>query len=78
MDEVEEEWVSRPVTGAATTKSYRCPGCDQEIAPGTPHIVAWPAGRSGVDYRRHWHTPCWRARQRRRPRITRSRNAPRH
>jgi hypothetical protein len=50
------------MTGAATTKVYRCPGCDHEIALGTPHIVAWPADR--VEDRRHWHTPCW-ARQRR-------------
>jgi hypothetical protein len=55
------EWVVRPVPGAATPKPYRCPGCDQEIAPGTPHLVAWPADgiNVGVDERRHWHTACW-------------------
>ncbi|MGE5288516.1 MAG: hypothetical protein ACM3ML_15220 [Micromonosporaceae bacterium] len=38
------DWVVRPVSGAAAAKTYRCPGCDQEIPPGTPHVVAWPAG----------------------------------
>ena len=49
-------------------KTYRCPGCDQEIRPATPHVVAWPAesGR-GLEDRRHWHTPCWNARDRRTP-----------
>jgi len=69
-------WVVRPVTGAAATKSYRCPGCDHEIRPRAPHVVAWPAdhplggGLAEAD-RRHWHTACWRARQRRGPRRRR-------
>ncbi len=63
-----EEWVSRRVTGSASTKAYRCPGCDQEIRPATPHVVAWPleSGR-GLEDRRHWHTACWTARDRRPP-----------
>ena len=36
------EWVVRSVPGAATEKTYRCPGCQQLIGPGTPHLVAWP------------------------------------
>jgi len=60
------EWVVRTLTGAQATKTYRCPGCDQEIRPGMPHIVAWRPGDEGG--RRHWHTPCWTARLRRRPR----------
>jgi hypothetical protein len=68
------EWIVRSVAGASTTKTYRCPGCDQEIRPGVPHLVAWPAdseqaawhGGGGLDDRRHWHTPCWNARLRRR------------
>ena len=68
------DWVVRSVSGAGSTKTYRCPGCDQEIKPGIPHLVAWPAdteesswrGGSGLDERRHWHTPCWNARGRRR------------
>jgi uncharacterized protein with PIN domain len=39
-------------------KMYRCPGCNQEIRPGTLHVVAWRVGQE--DDRRHWHTPCWR------------------
>ncbi len=34
-------WKVRTVGGG--DKSYRCPGCDQIIPPGTPHTVAWPA-----------------------------------
>jgi hypothetical protein len=37
-------WIVRSISGSAATNSYRCPGCDQEIPPGTPHVVAWPAG----------------------------------
>ncbi|MGH3516041.1 MAG: hypothetical protein ACRDQ7_01185 [Haloechinothrix sp.] len=62
------EWLVRSVPGAQTTKTYRCPGCDHEIRPGTPHIVAWPADESGsVTDRRHWHRACWDARGRRGP-----------
>ena len=59
------EWVVRPVAGADAGKAYRCPGCDHEVRARTPHVVAWPVG--DVDDRRHWHTPCWAARSRRRP-----------
>ncbi len=80
-DAVEEaadgDWVVRPLTGSATSKAYRCPGCDQEIRPATPHVVTWPAYtrdsdldpwdvESAADQRRHWHSTCWRARDRRR------------
>ncbi|GIJ52433.1 hypothetical protein Val02_93190 [Virgisporangium aliadipatigenens] len=62
------EWFVRSVPGTAAQKIYRCPGCDQEIRPGVAHLVAWPAdGRGDTGDRRHWHTPCWRARDRRRP-----------
>ncbi|MFE9257510.1 ATP/GTP-binding protein [Streptomyces sp. NPDC006879] len=74
----DEEWRVRHVAGAsATGKRYRCPGCDQEIPPATPHIVAWP-DYGGVDDRRHWHKACWNSRDRRSSRIQRSRNAPRY
>lgn len=72
------EYALRPVSGAATTKSYRCPGCDQEIRPGTPHVVAWPVGDPDAAYRRHWHTACWQARDRRTGKVHRARNAPRY
>jgi hypothetical protein len=66
-----EQWRVRQVTGSAAVKVYRCPGCDQEIPPGVPHLVVWPletiAGPAGEAARRHWHTGCWRARDRRRP-----------
>jgi hypothetical protein len=80
-DPIEEaadgDWVVRGLTGAAADKVYRCPGCDQEIRRGTPHVVSWPAyardsdlepwdTESAADRRRHWHTACWRARDRRR------------
>jgi hypothetical protein len=71
------DWVVRPVTGQVD-RVYRCPGCDQEIRPGTPHVVVWPDGESGVEDRRHWHTSCWANRDRRGPVVQRTRNAPRH
>ncbi|MET7517128.1 ATP/GTP-binding protein [Streptomyces sp. NPDC005480] len=73
-----EEWRVRQVAGAsAAGKTYRCPGCDQEIPSGVAHVVAWPA-HSGVDERRHWHKACWNAKDRRTTRVQRSRNAPRY
>jgi len=72
------DWLVRPVSGD-TGKAYRCPGCDQEIPPGVPHVVAWPADERGdLSDRRHWHTGCWRARDRRTPVTQRSRSAPRY
>lgn len=67
------DWIVRRISGSASTKPYRCPGCDQEIRPATPHVVAWPAedGERGLEHRRHWHTGCWEARDRRRPRRVR-------
>lgn len=60
------EWFVRSVNGGVSPKAYRCPGCNQEIPPGASHVVAWPAdGMLDVSDRRHWHTPCWRARSRR-------------
>jgi hypothetical protein len=59
------EWVVRAMPGEATVKTYRCPGCDQEIQPGTAHLVVWPAYTPGLAERRHWHRPCWDRRLRR-------------
>jgi hypothetical protein len=88
------EWMVRSIFGGAAVKTYRCPGCLQEIRPGVAHVVAWPIdGRGdetgvsarlrhtappGAEDRRHWHTGCWRARDRRGPTVERSRNAPRY
>ena len=69
------DWIVRRIPGAGSAKAYRCPGCDQEIIPGTPHVVAWPAdgarmaGGVGVEERRHWHTACWQHRLRRGPGV---------
>lgn len=62
----DEEFAVRTISGGQSHKVYRCPGCDQEIMPGTAHIVAWPQNYgAGADDRRHWHTHCWRNRARR-------------
>ncbi|HLI39226.1 MAG TPA: ATP/GTP-binding protein [Streptosporangiaceae bacterium] len=61
------DWIVRQMPGAAASKAYRCPGCDQEIWPGTAHVVAWPAQTPGADARRHWHRACWQRRLHRRP-----------
>jgi hypothetical protein len=73
------EWQVRAIQGGSAVKTYRCPGCDQEIRPGVAHLVAWPADERGdLGDRRHWHTGCWRARDRRAPGVQRSRSAPRY
>ncbi|MEV1132442.1 ATP/GTP-binding protein [Rhodococcus coprophilus] len=64
----DERYTVRTVPGSRATKPYRCPGCDHEIAPGTPHVVAWPVDTpGGADDRRHWHNGCWKGRGTRRP-----------
>jgi hypothetical protein len=75
-ERVEDGHVVRSVSGTAGGASYRCPGCDQELRPASPHVVAWPEGRP--DDRRHWHTACWQARGRRGVKVHRSKNAPRY
>jgi hypothetical protein len=69
----EDGFVVRPARGE---KTYRCPGCDQEIVPGLPHVVSWP--EHDASDRRHWHTPCWRSRERRGVKVHRAKNAPRY
>lgn len=56
------EWQVRTVRGG--TKTYLCPGCNQDIPPGVGHMVAVP--RDAPDLRRHWHRGCWNNRHRRR------------
>jgi hypothetical protein len=68
-----EDHVVRSVAGDGSAKVYRCPGCDQEIRAGLPHVVAWPADDFDAGARRHWHTACWAARDRREPGIRRRR-----
>lgn len=65
---IEGDFRVRHLTGESSTKTYRCPGCDQEIKPGVPHVVVWPLEGWGDEReRRHWHVSCWQARDRRRP-----------
>lgn len=73
---LEDGYVVRSLSGSAAGRSYRCPGCDQELAASVPHVVVWPEGRE--DDRRHWHTTCWSARDRRGVKVHRSKNAPRY
>ena len=74
------EYRVRAVSGSGQSESapYRCPGCDQLLPAGLAHLVAWPADDLDASDRRHWHTACWRARDRRTPTVQRSRNAPRY
>jgi len=44
-------------------KRYVCPGCQQIVRPGMPHLVVMPA--EDLQGRRHWHTECWRRELRR-------------
>jgi hypothetical protein len=65
------EWTVQVVRGTGSTKTYRCPGCLQDVVPGTTHVVAWlNDSLLGVEValgdRRHWHTACWQSRGRRR------------
>ena len=50
-------WIVRRISGSAATKDYRCPGCDHEIKPATPHTLSYL--ERYLDERRHWHTACW-------------------
>jgi hypothetical protein len=55
----------RKVLPSHARKTYVCPGCQQQINPAVGHVVVVP--RQAPDLRRHWHTPCWMMRERRRP-----------
>jgi hypothetical protein len=57
-------WNVQKIAAASAAKYYTCPGCGQQIAPGTAHIVSWRAdGLMGeaddLAARRHWHSHCW-------------------
>ncbi|HKJ12472.1 MAG TPA: hypothetical protein VJ976_08820 [Ornithinimicrobium sp.] len=61
-------WTVREVRGNDSGRAFRCPGCQQQVLASTPHTVAWPSQTMhGVENRRHWHTRCWAARERRKP-----------
>ena len=55
-DDRDDEPEVRRVQPYQATKTYRCPGCDHPIPPGTGHLVVVPAD---VGDRRHWHRACW-------------------
>jgi hypothetical protein len=73
-----EDYIVRAVTSFGASKAYRCPGCDQAMRPGLPHLVVWPAFDADANARRHWHGSCWAARDRRAPGVQRGRSAPRY
>lgn len=58
------QWTVQSLSPSSAVKYYTCPGCGQEIVPGTAHLVAWRAdGIMGeaddIAARRHWHSHCW-------------------
>jgi hypothetical protein len=55
-DRGDDEATVRRVQPYEATKTYRCPGCDHPIPPGTGHVVVVPADPTE---RRHWHRACW-------------------
>jgi hypothetical protein len=57
LESVADGWHLRVVQPYRALKTYRCPGCDQEIFPRTMHLVVWPEG--SPEQRRHWHRACW-------------------
>jgi hypothetical protein len=61
----DEDVEVRRIQPYQATKTYVCPGCSQDITPGTGHVVVVPVG--AADLRRHWHHPCWANRDRRPP-----------
>ncbi|MCL5047511.1 MAG: hypothetical protein M1374_01755 [Firmicutes bacterium] len=52
----------RHIQPFAATKTYICPGCNQEIWPRTGHLVIVPL--ADTNNRRHWHTSCWERKNR--------------
>ncbi len=61
-------WIVQGVAADHSDKTYLCPGCNRDIGPGEPHVVAWPSvpgigSASAVEERRHWHRPCWNRRR---------------
>jgi len=67
-DKIDGRWITRTIAKDASIKPYICPGCNQTIAAGVAHLVAWPevpplGSSSGVEHRHHWHTACWQRRR---------------
>ena len=58
-------WYVQPISAKQAVKSYSCPGCNLQIAPGVAHVVAWKADgvmgdSADLAARRHWHSHCWK------------------
>ncbi len=67
-DKTDGRWVVQSVPATNAVKAYVCPGCQQNVAVGVPHVVVWPheprlGSLSPVEDRRHWHSPCWTRRR---------------
>ena len=65
------DWTVQTVPPSASGKTYRCPGCQQQVPASVGHVVAWAndsllGADAALADRRHWHTACWRSRGRRR------------
>lgn len=61
-------WGVREVRPNDSGRSYRCPGCQGQVGADVAHTVVWPSeSMQTVENRRHWHSVCWAARDRRRP-----------
>jgi hypothetical protein len=73
-----QEYRVRTLSARSDPKTYRCPGCDQTVTSAQPHVVVWPTEDPDASDRRHWHTPCWVARNTRSPNVHRGRSAPRY
>ena len=58
-------WHVQPLPSVGATKTYTCPGCSLQIAPGVAHTVTWRADgimgeENDLSARRHWHLHCWK------------------
>lgn len=42
VERAEDGWVVRSLSASASGRSYRCPGCDQELTAAAAHVVVWP------------------------------------
>lgn len=60
-----QDWFVRDIPAHRAEKTYRCPGCANDIPQGQAHVVAWKAdhlfgNEVAAGERRHWHAHCWR------------------
>jgi hypothetical protein len=60
MSWLDDDVEVRRIPPFRATKTYLCPGCNQDIRPGMGHVVVVP--NEVPDLRRYWHTSCWESR----------------